>query len=92
MPVADPPGTQRTLDWGVGWHNDGGTGADGTDLEDAFECAYGSYAAAYHYVDGVLERFFVGRPDISNMGLLDRYDAFLILVTAAVSCSMPIAP
>ena len=92
MPVADPPGTQRTLDWGVGWHNDAWTGPDGTAPKDAFTCADGSYAAAYRYVDGRLERYFPDRPDISNMGALSQYDAFLILVTAPVSCSMPIAP
>jgi hypothetical protein len=92
MPVADPTGTERTLDWGVGWHNDGWTGADGTDPEDAFSCAADSYAAAYRYVDGGLERHFPDRPEISNMGALDKYDAFLILVTAPVTCTMPIAP
>jgi len=30
-----------------------------------------------------------GRP---NMGPLNKYDAFLILVTAPVSCVMPIGP
>jgi hypothetical protein len=92
MPVADPPADGRTLDWNVGWHNEGWTGANGTDPEDAFACADGSYAAAYRYVDGGLERYFPDRPDISNMGSLDQYDAFLILVTAPVSCNVPIAP
>ncbi len=92
MPVADAPGTQRTLDWGVGWHNEGWTGADGTAPEDAFECAEGSLAAAYRLVGGVFERYFPGQPDNSNMGPLNKYDAFLILVTAPVSCNMPIAP
>jgi hypothetical protein len=92
MPVADPPATERTLDWGVGWQNDGWTGPDGTAPDDAFACADGSYAAAYRYVDGGLERHFPDRPDISNMGPLNQHDAFLILVTAPVSCTMPIAP
>jgi hypothetical protein len=92
MPVADSPGTERTLDWGVGWQNDGWTGADGTAPQDAFACAEGSYAAAYRLVSGGWERYFPGRPDISNMGPLYKYDAFLILVTAPVSCSMAIAP
>ena len=39
-----------------------------------------------------LERYFPGRPDISNMGPLNKYDAFLILLTAPVNCAMPIAP
>jgi len=43
-------------------------------------------------VDGGLERYFPDRPDISNMGPLNKYDAFLILVTAPVSCAMAIAP
>jgi hypothetical protein len=92
MPVAEPPGTERTLDWGVGWQNEGWTGADGTTPQDVFDCAEGSYAAAYRLVGGGWERHFPDRPDISNMGPLDEYDAFLILVTAAVSCSMSIAP
>jgi len=92
MPAADPPGTDRTLAWGVGWQNDGWTGADGSEPEDAFECAEGSYAAAYRLVSGGWERYFPDRPEISNMGPLNRYDAFLILATAPVSCTMPIAP
>ena len=39
-----------------------------------------------------MERYFPGRPDISNMGPLNKYDAFLILLTAPVSCTMPIGP
>jgi len=92
MPVADPPGTERTLDWGVGWHNDGWSGADDIPPEDAFECAEGSYAAAYRLVSGGWERYFPDRSEISNMGSLDKYDAFLILATAPVSCNMAIAP
>jgi len=92
MPVAEPPGTERTLDWGIGWQNDGWTGPDGTTPQDAFECAEGSYAAAYRLVGGGWERYFPDRPEISNMGSLNRYDAFLILVTAPVSCTMAIAP
>ena len=92
MPVAEPPGTERTLDWGVGWQNEGWTGADGMPPEDVFDCAEDSYAAAYRLVDGGWERHFPGRPDLSNMTELEQYDAFLILVTAPVSCSMAIAP
>jgi hypothetical protein len=92
MPVASAAGTDRTLDWGVGWQNDGWSGADGMPPEDAFACADGSYAAAYRLVGGGWERYFPDRPEISTMGPLDKYDAFLILVTAPVSCSMAIAP
>ncbi|TET96560.1 MAG: hypothetical protein E3J29_05445 [Dehalococcoidia bacterium] len=92
MPVAGSLGTERTLDWGVGWQNDGWTGADGTPPEDVFDCADGSYAAAYRLVGGGWERYFPGRPDLSNMGPLDEHDAFLILITAPVNCSMTIAP
>ena len=60
--------------------------------QQAFACADGSYAAAYRYADAGLERYFPGRPDISNMGPLNKYDAFLILVTAPVSCAMPVGP
>jgi hypothetical protein len=91
MPIADPSGTERTLSWDVGWHNEGWTGGDGTAPEDAFACAAGNYAAAYRFVDGGLERHFPDRADISNMGPLNQYDTFLILVTASVNCSMPIA-
>jgi len=92
MPVAATPGSSRTLQWGVGWHNEGWSGADGTAPEEAFSCAVGNYAAAYRFTDAGLERYFPGRPDISNMGPLNKYDAFLILVTAPVSCTMAIAP
>jgi len=43
-------------------------------------------------VDGGLERHFLGRPDVSNIRPLDKYDAFLILVTALVSRTTPIGP
>jgi hypothetical protein len=92
MPVTTAAGTSRTLQWGLGWQNEGWSGADGTAPEQAFACADGSYAAAYRYVAGGLERYFPNRPDISNMGPLNKYDAFLILVTAPVSCLMPIGP
>jgi hypothetical protein len=92
MPVAEPPGDERTLNWGAGWHNHGWTGPDGTPPQDAFACADGSYAAAYRLVSGGWERYFPDRPDLSNMGPLNKYDTFLILVTAPVSCTMPIAP
>jgi hypothetical protein len=92
MPAADPLGTQRTLDWSAGWHNDGWTGPDGTSPQNAFACADGSYAAAYRLVSGGFERYFPDRPEISNMALLSQYDPFLILATAPVSCGMPIAP
>jgi hypothetical protein len=92
MPVADPPADGRTLDWSVGWHNEGWTGPNGVPPTDPYGCAAGNYAAAYRYVDGGLERYFPDRPDISNTGPLDQYDAFLILVTAPVTCTMPIAP
>ena len=92
MPVVDPPGPERTLEWGVGWQNDGWTGPGGTAPGDAFACANGSHAAAYRFTDAGLERYFPDRPDISDMGPLAQYDAFLILATAAVDCTMPIAP
>jgi hypothetical protein len=43
-------------------------------------------------VGGGWERYFPDRPEISNMGPLNKYDAFLILAMAPVSCSMAIAP
>ena len=92
MPVTAASGTSRTLQWGAGWNNAGWSGTDGTAPEQAFACADGSYAAAYRFTDAGLERYFPGRPDISNMGPLNKYDAFLILVTAPVGCTMPIAP
>jgi hypothetical protein len=63
-----------------------------TPPQDAFACAEGSYAAAYRLVSGGWERYFPDRPELSNMGSLNKYDAFLILVTAPVSCVMPVAP
>jgi hypothetical protein len=41
--------------------------------------------------EGAWERHFPDRPDISNMGPLEQYDAFLILVTEDVTCEMPVA-
>ena len=92
MPVAEPPGGERILDWGVGWQNEGWTGPDGMPPEDVFACAAGNYAAAYRLVGGSWERYFPGRPEISNMEPLNHYDPFLILITAPPSCGMPITP
>ena len=83
--------------WGPGWYNITWTGPDGTAPEDAFACAAGNYAAAYRWVGytgggGDWESHFPDRPAISNMGPLNQYDAFFILITAPVSCTMPIAP
>jgi hypothetical protein len=91
MPVADPPAAERTLEWGVGWQNEGWTGPDAIPPQDALACAAGSYAAVYRLVAGSWERHFPDRPDISNLSSLDEYDAFLILVTAPVNCTMPVA-
>jgi parallel beta-helix repeat protein len=91
MPVTAASGSSRILQWGVGWHNEGWSGADGTAPKEAFSCAVDNYAAAYRFTETGLERYFPGRPDISNMGPLNKYDAFLILVTVPVSCTMPIA-
>jgi hypothetical protein len=92
MPVTAASGSSRTLQWNAGWQNAGWSGPDGSPPQDAFACAEGSYAAAYRYVGGGLERYFPGRPDISNMAPLNKYDAFLILVTAPVTCAMPVTP
>jgi hypothetical protein len=91
MPVADTPATERKLDWSVGWHNEGWTGPDGAPPQDAFACAAGNYAA-YRLVGGGWERYLPDRPDVSNMGTLDKYDPFLILTTEPVSCTMLITP
>jgi len=91
MPAGAASGATRTLQWGVGWHNEGWSGADGTAPQDAFACANGSYLAAYRLVIGNWERYFPNRLEISNMGPLNRYDAFLILLTAPVTCAMSIA-
>jgi len=90
MPVTAASASTRTLQWDAGWNNAGWSGADGTAPDQAFACADGSYAAAYRYVDGGLQRYFPGRPDISNMGPLNKYDAFLILLTAPVNCTMSV--
>jgi len=88
-PTPSPtPGATRTLMWGPGWHNASWSGA--STPEEAFACAAGNYAAAYRLVGGGWERHFPDRPELSNMGPLNEYDAFLILVTAPVTCDMPI--
>jgi hypothetical protein len=90
-PTPTPPvGPTRTVTWGPGWHNAAWSGA--STPEEVFACAAGNYAAAYRLVGGGWERYFPDRPEISNMGPLNKYDTFLILVTAPVTCTMPIAP
>ena len=92
MPVAAAPGSSRTLQLAPGWYNETWTGPDATTPESAFACAGSSVAAVYKFVEGGgLERYFPGRPDISNMTPFSQYQAFLILLTAPVTCDMPIA-
>ena len=79
----------RTVEWAAGWQNGSWTGATSAPAE-AFSCADGKYAAVYQFVGGGLERYFPGRPDISNLTDLAQYDAFLILITEAVSCDVPV--
>jgi hypothetical protein len=90
MPLEAAPGASRTLEWAAGWQNAGWTGANGTSPEEAFACAEGKYAAAYRYTAGGWEGYFPGAPGSSTMTDLAQYDAFLILVTAPVSCDMAI--
>jgi len=45
---------------------------------------------AYRWTQGAWERYFPGQPDFSHTGPLNTYGAFLILVTASVSCTIPI--
>jgi len=90
-PTPTPPvAPTRTVTWGPGWHNAAWSGA--STPEEVFACAAGNYAAAYRLVSGGWERYFPDRPEISNMGPLNKYDTFLILATAPVTCTMPIAP
>jgi hypothetical protein len=90
MPVADPASTERTLDWDVGWHNDAWSGDSATPSE-VFSCADGKYSVVYSLVNGVFERFVTGMPLLSTIGSVDEYDAFLILMTDDVACSMPVS-
>lgn len=83
-------GATRTLHWISGWQSE--TWSVASTPEEAFACAAGNYAATYCVTGAGLERYFPGRPEISNMGPLDKYDPFLILVTAPVSCSTVDAP
>ena len=92
IPVEAAPGANRTLEWAVGWQNVSWTGEDDTAPEEAFACAEGKYAAAYRYTTSGWGGYFPNLPDSSTMTELDQYDAFFILVTAPVSCSMPIVP
>jgi hypothetical protein len=92
MNVEAAPGTSRTLQWAAGWQNATWTGPDATTPDSAFTCAGSSVAAVYKFAEGgALERYFPGRTDISNLTALDQYDTFLILLTAPVTCDMPIA-
>jgi hypothetical protein len=89
--VAGTTAETRTVQWAAGWQNGSWSGAT-TPTADALDCADGKYAAVYRFVEGgSLQRYFPGRPDISNLTDLNQYDAFLILITEAVSCELPVA-
>lgn len=96
-PTLPPRPPARGLDLSpTGWHSFVWTGPSGTDPETALACIDGFYGVAYRWVGSTktFERWAPDRPDISNMGDLDKYDSLLVLVTdSGAQCErMPIDP
>jgi cysteinyl-tRNA synthetase len=96
-PTLPPRPPSHDLDLSpAGWHSFVWTGASGTAPETALACIDGSYGVVYRWVggSGTFERWIPSRPDISNMGTLNKYDSLLVLITdsSAQCVGMPIDP
>jgi len=95
--VYPPPETTRSFDLGPsGWHNLVWTGPSGTEPGTALACIEGGYAIAYRWMDDSepFERWIPGRPAMSDMRSLNKYDLLLVLITdSGTQCvSTPIEP
>ena len=100
-PPADPslPPRPPVRDFDLspaGWHSFVWTGLSGAAPETALACIDGSYGIAYRWVSasGTFERWVPGRPAISNMGNMNKYDSLLVLITdsGAQCLDMPVDP
>jgi cysteinyl-tRNA synthetase len=96
-PTLAPRPPVRDLDLSPpGWHSIVWTGPSGIEPETALACVEGSYAIAYRWVDSgePFERWIPDRPDMSDMGNLDKHDLLLVLITdSGAQCGgMPIEP
>jgi hypothetical protein len=96
-PTLPPSPPTRHLDLSpAGWHSLVWTGPSGIDPATALACIDGSYRVAYRWLDSThaFERWVPDRPDVSNMGTLNKYDLLLVLTTDSdVQCvGMPVEP
>jgi parallel beta-helix repeat protein len=90
------PGASRTIDLSPpGWHSLVWSGADATDPGVALACIAGKYSIAYAWEGPTagFKRYIDGRPELSNLSPLDKYDSMMVNITpAGVTCEMPVAP
>jgi cysteinyl-tRNA synthetase len=96
-PALPPRPPVRDLDLSpAGWHSFVWTGPSGIVPEAALACIDGRYGVAYRWLgdSGTFERWVPGRPAISNMGNINKYDSLLVLTTDsdAQCLDMPVDP
>jgi hypothetical protein len=91
------PGTTRTVNLSPqGWQTFVWSGADATDPAVALACISDKYGIAYEWIGTTTPaqwlRYIPGRPELSNITAVNKYDSLLVLITAdGVSCQMPVA-
>jgi hypothetical protein len=87
----------RTLNLSpAGWQSFVWTGASATDPATAFSCIAGKFQIAYEWVGTATPpmwlRYVPGVTDASTITTVNKYDAFLVFITADdVTCVMPVA-
>jgi len=94
-PTATPPAGTRNFDLPAGWNDFVWTGASDTAPATVLNCIDGDYAIAYRFMETgqTFERQVPGDALLSNMGILDKYESLLVLVTTATQCQgMPVDP
>ena len=90
--LADAAAT-RTLNLSpAGWHSFVWTGASATDPATALACLGTNYTIAYEWVGSTQQwlRYVPGQPTLSSITVANKYDALLVYITAAVTCTMAI--
>jgi hypothetical protein len=93
-PTGTPTPTRPVSLSPAGWHSFVWTGASATDPATALACLGANYSIAYEWMGSTQQwlRYVPGQPILSSITAVNKYDALLVLTTAAVTCNMSVSP